>query len=59
MLQHGHSDNLAFWTGLQHAEAEMKADGRKVPMKLHVTEVFRREEDGWKLIHRHADMAKG
>ncbi|MCA9517426.1 MAG: nuclear transport factor 2 family protein [Myxococcales bacterium] len=55
---HGASGDLAFWTGYQVAEVVL-ADGKKrVPMRLRVTEVFRREEGGWRMVHRHASMAK-
>ena len=52
------SDEEAFWTGFQVATIQMKRGGKKVPMKLRVTEVFRKEDGKWRLAHRHADQAR-
>ncbi|MFD1880420.1 YybH family protein [Paracoccus pacificus] len=52
------SGDLAFWTGYQIAEVELAGKPGKIPMKLRITEVFRRDGDDWRMIHRHASMAK-
>jgi NAD(P)H-dependent FMN reductase/ketosteroid isomerase-like protein len=57
ILQSGASGGLAFWTGLQHAEARMGESGEKAAMTLRITEVFRFEDGAYKLVHRHADAA--
>ncbi len=54
ILQCEASENIGYWCGLQHADVEMH--GKRVPMTLRITELFRRENGDWKLVHRHADM---
>jgi NAD(P)H-dependent FMN reductase/ketosteroid isomerase-like protein len=59
IMQSHASGGLAFWTGLQRAEVRMEPKHEKTPMTLRITEVFRFEDGGWKLAHRHADVKDG
>lgn len=57
VLQAGASGDLAFWTGLQHAEVRTRDGEQPVSMTLRITELFRLEDGAYKLVHRHADVA--
>jgi ketosteroid isomerase-like protein len=40
---------------LERFEAKVGGSDQLTPVTLRCTTVFRREDDGWKIIHRHAD----
>ena len=55
VLHHGSDGDLGYWTGLQHATVVAGPHRESIEMTLRVTEVFRKEDGAWKLVHRHAD----
>lgn len=56
ILHMGADGGIGYWTGYQRASARLKGRPEPVPMELRVTEVFRKQGDDWKMVHRHADM---
>jgi ketosteroid isomerase-like protein len=49
------SSDIAYWVGFQRSQANMRGKDQPVLFDLRVTEVYRRENGQWKLVHRHAD----
>ena len=56
IIQQGCDDALGFWTGFQVATVRINDAPHPVTMRLRVTEIFRKIDGTWKLIHRHADL---
>jgi ketosteroid isomerase-like protein len=49
------SGDLAYTLEIERSRVKVGGAGEAAPSSLRVTTIFRREEDGWKVLHRHAD----
>jgi ketosteroid isomerase-like protein len=54
----GVSGDLAYVVGYERGAASVGGDPVE-PLDLRVTQVYRREDDKWKLVHRHGDPGHG
>ena len=48
-------DELAYETGTERGR--IKVAGEQVTIDQRVTNVYRREPDGWKIVHHHTDLS--
>jgi ketosteroid isomerase-like protein len=48
-------DDLAYTLEIERCRVKVGGASEAAPSSLRVTTIFRREEDGWKVLHRHAD----
>jgi ketosteroid isomerase-like protein len=58
VLQKGDSGDIGFWTGFQIANVQIGSMPKPVEMRIRVTEIFRRIDGDWRMIHCHADAPK-
>jgi len=55
IIAQGTSGDLSYTTSIEHGKAFMRGHDEPRPVMLRVTQIYRREADTWKIIHRHAD----
>ena len=51
----GVSGDLAYTVGYEHSSSSIDG-GPAEPKTLRVTHIYRREDDEWKIVHRHGDQ---
>jgi ketosteroid isomerase-like protein len=49
------TSDLAYNFEIQRTQAKLGGADQMTPVSLRVTTIFRREDDGWRIVHRHAD----
>jgi ketosteroid isomerase-like protein len=49
------SGDLAYTLEIERSRVKVGGAREATPSSLRVTTIFRREDDGWKVLHRHAD----
>ena len=49
------TDDLGYIVQIERTQARLAGNGTMTPITLRATIIFRREEDTWKIVHRHAD----
>jgi ketosteroid isomerase-like protein len=53
------SADLAYTVTIERSEVRLVDQDKRSPMALRATQVFRKENGNWKLVHRHADPLMG
>mgnify|MGYP003546647453 CR=1 FL=1 len=54
-LVKNHGDKFGYVVQLEHIDFIVPDSGKAATKDYRVTMIFRREKDGWRLIHRQAD----
>jgi ketosteroid isomerase-like protein len=47
--------DMAYELGIEHGQA--KVAGQQLPIEHRVTNIYRREAGGWKIVHHHTDVS--
>jgi ketosteroid isomerase-like protein len=51
--------DLAYELEIERCRVKVGGADEAAPSSLRATNVFRREDDGWRIVHRHADPITG
>jgi ketosteroid isomerase-like protein len=49
------TDEMAYSVDIERSQVRLSGSDKTSPMALRVTTIYRSENDGWKMVYRHAD----